>query len=179
MKKIITGVFFCITLAAIAFGCTYAYLTATDAAANKFTVGETVIEIKEEFTPPDILEPGISFTKKPWVVNTGNLPCYIRMRADFSNNKAEEFCNPLNISPDWERNTSDGYYYYKKIIQPGEKTTPLFSTVSIRQKKNDGSAYTNTDMADFEILIYAEATQHESHSGACPTNEYLTVWKQK
>lgn len=162
-------VIICVTIAS--FGTTLAWLISNDYADNQLTVGETRIELIEDYDPPAKLSPGTSFTKKPYVENTGNLPCYVRMRADFSDNRAEEFCDPLNIdTSNWVYDPSDGYYYYKSLLQPGESTTNLFTTVRIK------TTCSQADLIDFDILIYAEAVQHTDHAGSCPTTEYKTVW---
>lgn len=178
-RKLIATALACVLVCASCFGITYAYLIAKDNAANTFTVGETEIEVSEEYTPPEKLTPGISFTKKPRITNTGNLPCYVRMRADFSSSIAKEFCEPLDIDTEnWEYNSEDGYYYYKYLLNPGEETFPLFTTVTIKTFKDDEKTelYTEADMTDFDILIYGEAAQHKNHEGACEANEYQTVW---
>lgn len=177
-KKIIIAALVCILVCASSFGVTYAYLIANDSAKNVFIVGETEIDIVEEYTPPEKLTPGITFTKKPFITNTGNLPCYVRMRADFSSSTAKEFCEPLDIDiQNWEYNPTDGYYYYKKLIKPGETTTPLFTSVTLKEDKPGGGKYTDADMVNFDILIYGEASQHIDHGGSCDANEYKNVWQ--
>lgn len=176
-KKIFIVTLACVLACVSSFGATYAYLIARDEALNKFTIGETEVEITEEYTPPPKLEPGIEFTKKPMVTNTGNLPCYVRMRADFSTSVAETFCEPLDIDTvNWQYNNTDGYYYYTKLLYPGEKTESLFTTVTLKETKDDGTAYTEADLVEFEILVYAEATQHTDHNGDCAADEYLAIW---
>ena len=176
-KKIIIAVLSCVLVCASCFGITYAYLIANDNATNTFTVGETEIEVTEEYDPPEELNPGTEFTKKPSVTNTGNLPCYVRIRADFSTSVAKEFCEPLDIdTTNWEYNDSDGYYYYKHILNPGEESPALFTKVELKETKADGTEYTADDMVEFDILVYAEAIQHTDHDGECDENEYLTVW---
>lgn len=160
------------------FGTTYAVLIASDKATNEFTIGETIIEIKEDFTPPPKLEPGTEFVKKPWVVNTGNLPGYVRMRADFSDSRARDFCEDLEISADWYYNTIDGYYYYKNLLEPGKSTSALFEKVEVKTE-SAGQPLTDADMVEFDILIYAECVQHIDHSGDHAANEYLTAWQNQ
>lgn len=172
MKKRIAIVACCIALLiSLSFGATYAYLITRDEAVNIFTVGETVIEIEEEFDPPPELKPGVEFTKKPHVKNTGNLPCFVRMRADFSISDAEDFCEPLIINNKWVYNATDGYYYYKDLVQPGESTTDLFTKVKIRDD------VLQTELKEFDLLIYAEAKQHSDHDNNCPNDEFQTVWQ--
>ncbi len=165
----------CMGLFCGAFGVTYSYLIDKQSAKNTFTVGETIITVVEEigkdYIPPKKLEPGISFKKAPYVSNDGNLPCYIRMSADFSNSKAKSFCIPLEIDGNWEQG-SDGFYYYKELVYPGEKTTPLFERVQVKDDVDEN------DLVDFEIFVYGEAVQHTDHDSKHPDDEYLTVWQQ-
>ena len=118
------------------------------------TVGETITDVEESFTPPAVLEPGIEFSKAPHVNNVGNLSCYIRMRVDYSTSAAAEFSELRNMdTTNWVYNSADGYYYYKKAVPPGGKTTDLFKKVKIL------SSATMSDMENFDILIYSEAVQ--------------------
>lgn len=167
-KRILLIVIACFLMLGASFGITYAYLISDDTEINAFTVGETVIEVEEDYDPPEKLEPGISINKKPWVENTGNLPCFVRMRADFSDSKAEAFCEPLDINTeDWEYNSSDGYYYYNKLLKPGEKTSHLFTQIVI---KADSELQ---DMIDFDVPVYAEARQQGEYSA----DEYMKAWQ--
>ncbi|MEG0664548.1 MAG: TasA family protein [Clostridia bacterium] len=154
----------CVVILALSFGISYAFLIDKSYKTNSFTVGETVVEVKEEFIQPNELTPGLSFTKKPWVENTGNLPCFVRVIVAFSNNKAEEFCELNYNTGDWEKN-ADGYYYYNKILEPGKQTSPLFTTVTIKNEVIAGTPLLKTDMIDFEINIYAQSVHHVSHVG--------------
>jgi len=164
-KRILLIAIACLLMLGASFGVTYAYLISDDTKVNAFTVGETDIEVEEKYDPPKELEPGIHITKEPWVRNTGNLPCFVRMRADFSDSKAKDFCLPLNISEDWEEGT-DGYYYYKKLLAPGETTGSLFTEIVIKSDVEKG------DMIDFDVLVYAEARQQGEYS----ESDYKNVW---
>lgn len=166
----------CVLVAVLSFGISYAFLIDKAYRSNSFTVGETVIEVTEEFSPPDELIPGDAFVKKPWITNTGNLPAFIRAQIAFSNLSAQDFCELDLNTADWN-DGGDGYYYYKSLLQPGEKTKPLFTTVTIKENKQDGSSYEKADMISFELNVYAEAVGHNSHFGtACTADEYQTAW---
>jgi alternate signal-mediated exported protein len=74
-----------LAVALLLAGGVYAYLTYGTRAINEFSAGSNEIEIEETFTPPKQLKPGAnSYTKKVAVKNTGNIPCYVRVYADFS-----------------------------------------------------------------------------------------------
>lgn len=177
-KKIFLTVIACLLVVSASFGMTYAYLIANDSVSNEFTIGENKIEIEEEYDPTEKLTPGIEINKKPSVKNTGNLYCYVRMRADFSDSAAKDFCEELVMdTANWEYNSSDGYYYYKKLLAPGDSTTNLFEKIVIKTQKADGTDLTDADMIDFDVLVFAESCQHEDHDGECASGEYKTIWK--
>ncbi len=147
----------------------YAYLITQSSVTNELTVGEVRVAVEEEFDKPAKLEPGISFKKAPYAVNTGNLPCFVRMRADFTTVKAASFAEMTDFSNDWEKDNNDGYYYYKKILLPGAETTKLFQNVEI---KGTAEGVTEDMLEDFDIAIYAEAVQQ----GTYPQNQYKAAW---
>lgn len=172
-KRIFLIVLACFLVMTASFGVTYAYLVSADDTVNEFTVGENIIEVTEDkYTPPDELKPGITFDKNPCVKNTGNLPCYVRMRADFSDSTAKDFCELIGLDEtNWEYDVNDGYYYYNKLLDPNDSTTELFTQVHIKETKEDGTDYTAEDMIDFDILIYAESCRDDG------SGNYKTVWR--
>ncbi len=172
----------CITLSLLlmlfgSFGVTGAYLIHSEAKKNSLTVGETVTKLKEEYNPPAAVTPGTTFTKKPYMENQGNLACFVRMRVDFSDakagmaNNAGGFCTLNYNTTDWTYNSTDEYWYYNKILQPGESTyaNPLFTTATV------SSAVSQTDIINFDIMVYGEATQ----AGTLSAADYMTVWNNK
>ena len=151
-KTIIITVLAAALICALSFTATFAYLIDRDAAINQFYFCDNTIEIDEEFDPPAKLEPNVFFKKKPWVKNNGNLPVFVRVKVEFSNSAAEDFCYPLEIMGDWD--LIDGYYYYKKILEPDKRTdTPVFEKVHIRPDVSPAS------LVEFDIIIYAESVQ--------------------
>ena len=49
----------------------------------------------------------------------------------------------------------DGYYYYNKAINPGEKTEPLLTRLKVKETESVGS---------FEMICYEETVQSEGVS---------------
>ena len=175
---VILSIALCMTFLVLSFGITLAYLNYKVNLTNTFTIGENAIQIIEEFEPPEKLGPDMSFKKSPTVKNTGNLPCFVRMRADFSDSKMKDLCEDLDIDTTcWIYNDTDGYYYYNQLILPDETTKPLFNKVVIMKNKKSGEEITEADMRDFDVLIYAESKQHQDHSGDHNSDEYTTVWQ--
>lgn len=177
-KRILSISLICLLMSVLTLGTTYALLIHEDKVINYFTVGSTAIVIEEEFTPPPKLEPDISFVKKPEVVNTGNLPCYVRMRVDISNSDVIDYVTLKYLESDtvntenWEYNTQDGYYYYKEVLAANSRTEPIFTSVSISKYKPDGETeLTVADLEEFDISIYAESIQIEDDSIS-----YMEAW---
>lgn len=57
-----------------------------------------------------------------------------------------------------ERETLGGYFYYTKVLEPGETTPPLIKGIKtdFRLAKND----TDTDkITDFDVIVYTESVQ--------------------
>ena len=145
---IITAALIC-NIAAV--GGVIAYLTSADTAVNTYGVGHVDTDIVEEFDPPPELKPGVSFEKNVKVKNTGECPSYVRVQAVFTDGDMEKLCDV-----DWNTNDyeyRDGYYYYKNILEVGETTEPLFTTITVDENA------TADQLKDFDILVYVEAYQ--------------------
>ena len=69
----------------------------------------------------------------------------------------------------WVYNSQDGYYYYRKKISEGEKTTPLCTGFQIDPQKIDDTY--GDSIKDFEINVYEEAVQAEGFS------DYESAWR--
>ena len=56
--------------------------------------GANEITITEEYDPPDEIVPGedTAFAKRVQVENTGTVPCYVRVRLEYSDSGMKEFC---------------------------------------------------------------------------------------
>lgn len=165
-KKIALILAGCLLIAGASFGASYSYMQASDEAVNEFTIGRNEIEVTEEYEPPKELKPGVAFTKKPTVTNTGNIACWVRMRADFSDSEMEKLCE-FTIDSDWIEK-SDGYYYYTRKLEPGKSTSSLFAGTENNIKISDG--VTEEKFVNFDILIYAESC------GAEKGDTYEKAW---
>ncbi|MDO4523151.1 MAG: SipW-dependent-type signal peptide-containing protein [Eubacteriales bacterium] len=163
MRRYIWTVMAAVLVLGAGVGTSYAYLTAEDEVNNEFSVSETGITITEEFDPPKELRPGQVITKKPWIVSSSNVDCYVRAMVRFSDSRAESFCEALEIQEGWEP-AEDGYYYWKEKLAPGETTGALFETVRLREDTE------KEELVPFELLVYAEAVQ-------CGELEASDAWK--
>lgn len=171
-KKLIVLIVSIVSFIFLGIAVTFAFLTANDNAENKLKIAETDTAIIDDFEPPSAISPGVTFKKTVSVQNTGKTNSFIRMKIIFSDSKAEEFCALDGMDTEnWEY-CDDGYYYYKHIVAPSAATQPLFTDITIKTTKSDGTSYTIYDMVDFDITVYAEAIQATDYI----ESEYLTAW---
>lgn len=134
----------------LAIGGIVAYFTSGDTADNLITIGSNEIEIVEEFDPPDELTPNSTFHKDVKFENTGESPCYIRVAVKFTDMDIGKYCS-MDYNPKWVEGT-DGYWYYPDLVNPGEQTESLFTTVTI------GDVPVET-ITGFDIIVYGESVQ--------------------
>lgn len=139
----------------LAFSGIFAYLTSQDKAINTFTIGQNVSSIQETFTPPSELQQGDSCTKIVSVKNEGSVSCYVRVLAEVEDPLIAEGIEIDWNTKDWTEKQSDGYYYYKKAIEAGETTEPLFTTLTAKK-----------DLSEFRMIVYEESTQSRDYDNA-------------
>ena len=157
MKKIlsIAGIVCFSMLVAVGTHGIYSWFTDQSQRVNSFSVGMNEVEIREEF-PDQELTPGKIIKKEAGFTNTGMVPMYVRAVYLFSNKEAEEGSELLRGSTLWEK-ADDGYYYYKKIVQPQESTELFLKGIHWKKQKiTDG----------FDLTIYTETVQAAGHSSA-------------
>ena len=157
MKKIlsIAGIVCFSMLVAVGTHGIYSWFTDQSQRVNSFSVGMNEVEIREEF-PDQELTPGKIIKKEAGFTNTGMVPMYVRAVYLFSNKEAEEGSELLMGSTLWEK-ADDGYYYYKKIVQPQESTELFLKGIHWKKQKiTDG----------FDLTIYTETVQAAGHSSA-------------
>lgn len=130
-----------------------AYLTSVDTAENSFSVGNSRIQISEEFLPED-LQPGVSIAKKVNIINNGRNPCELRVLACLSDMDMQEYIDIDYNTAAWELK-EDGYYYYRDIVEAEGITEPLFTKVSVSAEAPAA------ELKDFQIYIYAESSNAE------------------
>ena len=162
-RTILLVVFLAICLNVTCFIGISAYSMAKDMAMNRVKIGNNTVTITENFVPPDELKPGIAIKKQVVVTNTGKVPCVVRVYAEFTNQDIKKFASLDFNSTDWALN-QDGYYYYKKPLNVGEKTSPLFNEIKIADSASQA------DLENFDVLVYAESLN------ATMEDQYSSVW---
>ena len=146
----------------------WTFTTNYDKKTNTAAAGLLPIEI-EESNP-------MTEEKTVWITNTYggesgfNCDCYVRAMLSYSNYDIAKALTLNNLdTTNWVYNTSDGYYYYKKVLKEGQSTTPLFSGFSVNKDLVD-TTYIGTN-ENLEINVYCEAYTADGFSS------YKDAWK--
>ena len=140
MKKFMIGALMAATLiGAVALNSgTYATLTASDNAINKFETGSVDINTEEEFSTPESWN-GSETQKKVTVKNDGKNDSLVRVAiiprwVDENGNPWLGDTSIVNINftktEKWVKDSNGEYYYYKEVVKPGESTDAIIDSVS-------------------------------------------------
>lgn len=166
---------FCVCiLACAAVSGSLAWLISTpEPVVNEFTPGEVTIKVVETFDDEHTTKQNVS------IKNIGTVPAYIRVALvpawvdDKGNIAAKpaslELNDDCNIAwgkdgngyeADWFKG-SDGFYYCKTFINPGESTPILIKSCTVKDGEHE---------YDFELQVIASAVQ------SLPTSTVEKVW---
>jgi predicted ribosomally synthesized peptide with SipW-like signal peptide len=154
---------------------TLAYYTAYGKATNVVTSGDIQLKIHEktadgnDFPAEGVyVIPGDIVSKRVSIENVCGHPFYLRVKVvSNSTNQAlsSDDCLKLDINTaDWT--FVDGYYYYNKILQPGETTPALFTQVEIVGSKVDQ----NHVGSMLSLTVNAYAVQSQNNPAEHPWN---------
>ena len=143
-----------------------AYFTSEGKAHNVITSGGVEIAVQEwadedKQTPFEDLEgimPGMTVTKIAEIKNTGASDAWVRVKVEKNIKLQGEGTSDTSLveltlnTADWTE--KDGYYYYTKVLKPGEVTAPIFTAVTF--KPDMGNEYQN---ATATVDVVAQAVQ--------------------
>ena len=135
-------------------GVTAGFLISTDSVTNRLSCGYNTAEIVENYVPLSSFAKGEEVTKEVKVRNEGSVPCYVRVFAEISRPEAREAIDVDFSTSDWSK-MSDGYYYYSRVLNAGEESSPLFTTLTAKE-----------NVSDFEMICYSESVQSYGFAGA-------------
>ena len=170
MKKKIFAICLCVAMLAIAFaGATLAYFTDKDTKTNTFTVGNVSIVLTEPnwdatgaAEAADVY-PGEALAKDPKVTNDGANPCFVRIKIEGLDQFSQNFNGAMityrtdyvdgKLGTNWQLH-SDGYFYYTKVMQPGDVTDALFEQIVIPVELTNG-----VEPAPIVVTAYAVQAQ--------------------
>lgn len=154
-----------ICIATLAAG-TLAYFTSEGKAHNVITTGGVEITVQEwadvEKTKPfeDLtgVMPNTTVTKIAEIKNTGASDAWVRVKVEKAIKLTGDGIPDVSMveltlnTADWTE--KDGYYYYTKVLKPGEVTAPIFTAVTF--KPDMGNEYQN---ATATVDVTAQAVQ--------------------
>ena len=152
---------------------TLAYYTAVGKATNVVTSGSIQLQIHEKTadgsnfpTEGVYVIPGDIVSKQVSVENVCDHPFYLRVKLISGTDNAAlrpEECLKLDIdTQSWT--LVDGFYYYNRILQPGETTPNLFTQVEIVGSKVDQTHIGST----LNLTVNAYAVQSENNTAEHP-----------
>lgn len=181
MKKKLLLLAVAMGVIALGIGSTISYFNSKDTADNVFTVGDVKISLTEPSWDPDadhVIAPNAMFEKDPQVTNIGKTPAYVRMNIEITEYAAIEkifessdFVEGYDADI-WEHAgepaIEDGKYKmkftYYKILNPGDTTEPIFTSVVFPAEIDPAVLEQMSDK--FEINITADAIQAEGFANA-------------
>ena len=175
-KRILCLTVLVICLATLATG-TMAYFVAEETAYSVITTGCLYMELKQEtedgrpLPQEGVLNvvPATAADQVAYVKNKGSVPFFTRVLvekklspAEGSDAQLDAALVTLNINEDdWTE--KDGFYFYKRILKPGQETAPLYTEVGFAPEM--GNEYMD---AKVEIRVLAQAVQ-SANNGADAT----------
>lgn len=184
--KIIAATVSAVCVVLVAVGVVFAYMTDSREKDNSFTVGYDSIEIVEDFSPPSQQQPTTTYKKQVQIKNNGNVPCYIRVYADFSDSTVRS----RSYFSDSDDISADTYYYsanrdttapdsYVKHLPDGWEFVPdndteypalagyYYYTQPVQPNdstpslfKHIKTVYTDeSEIRQYDVMVYAESVQ--------------------
>lgn len=150
-----------------------AYYTTIGKVTNVVTSGDIQLKIHEktadgsDFPAEGVyIIPGDIVSKQVTVENICSHPFYLRVKlVGGSNNEtlSADECLKMDINTiNWT--AQDGFYYYNRILQPGETTEALFTQVEIVGSKVDQTHIGST----LSLTVNAYALQSENNPAEFP-----------
>ena len=123
--------------AAVSVGASLAFFTNSSSSTNVVTMGNVQIKLNDAYTDPGIVMPGAAVPQTVSVTNTGSSPAYVRVKVGrcWTRNPGGAAAlggtDPglieiaVSHPDDWVL-SSDGYYYYQRILGPSQTSSALF-----------------------------------------------------
>lgn len=148
--------YFLFLLAAVlvlgAVGGTLGYYKNSAGVTNRISTKESGVTLREVFNPADHWLPGETKEKKVSFSNSGDVPQVIRFQ--YTGKWSDSSGTPLpglTVQPtvnltntgNWEE--IDGWYYYKKVLQPNDVTANVIESVTFDASLTNGGYDGKTD----------------------------------
>lgn len=174
-------------------GITLAYFTANKSVDNAITIGKNEIEVSEDFVPPAEQTTDTKYKKQISVVNTGNVDCYVRVYADFSDEAIREksyFSNDTDMETaqyysavrdmtndnTYVNHLPEGWVFVPDNSSETKLAGYYYYTEPIKPNESTPPLFTfvrteydnANDIKQYDIIVYSESVQTTDSSG----NEY-------
>lgn len=182
-------------------GVILAYFGAKDEEPNLVGVGENDISVAEEFTPPEQTNEPFKYRKLVKIENTGSIPCYVRVRLEFSNSdvqscasfSADETDTPAdstfysadinasnpyisNLPAGWEyvkdQSTDDPTAGYYYYKTPVDPESSTAALISWVKMNYDGN-----EIQAHDIYVYSESVQTIDPTTGTDYDDWKAAWK--
>lgn len=203
--KIITAAVSVVCVLLVAVGVVLAYMTDNRDKSNSFTVGYDSIEIIEDFSAPPAQSTETIYKKQVQIKNNGNIPCYIRVYADFSDSSIRNYSYFSNSDDSTaagayfsaDRDTTNPNSYVNKLPEgwefvPDNDTAnsalagyyyyknpvqPNESTPALFKYIKTNYAADESEIRQYDVIIYAESVQTVLQSGN-QASSYSEAWSE-
>lgn len=151
--------YFLFLLAAVlvlgAVGGTLGYYKNSAGVTNRISTKESGVTLREVFNPADHWLPGETKEKQVSFSNSGDVPQVIRFQ--YTGKWSDSSGTPLpglTVQPtvnlantgNWEE--IDGWYYYKKVLQPNDVTANVIKSVTFDKSLTNGGYDGKADYSD-------------------------------
>ena len=178
---------FVIIILLLVIGGTYALFSSSSMFENDFTVGNYDVVTNETISSPSDWMPGDTITKSITATNNGNKKAAFRVKYTESWEDSDENDITSSVPNDaviinftnqdeWIYDSTDGYYYYKYVVEPNEVTSSFISGVTLNSNlygnencSMDGDTYNCTDRLDgvsnanYKINFTKETVQYDKY----------------
>lgn len=187
-----TGLIIALIVSCLAMGAVYAYWIENMSLNNEFVADTLEATIEETFTQGTA--PSGEVTKKVTFKNNGSAAAFLRVaysetwtngsdsdKGILSNKVGNRDVAVKNWNwNDWQ-DGSDGWYYYKKLLQPGENSSQVLDKVTFPEYTGEYECY---EGADYQLyfrmeLLQASDSPRTLNSDAVNADSSTTVWGKK
>lgn len=169
-KSLLVGMLVFSLAALLVVGGTMAWFTDNAKVTNLFTAGTVEIKVNEHgFKDIEDWNPGDTTDKDVSVISNGSKQTYVRVKLTPVWYEGEEVADDVDadnveliLDADWEDNwvKSEGWYYYKEILNQGGETELLLDAVHLKGEETDD------DYQGLTLCIEVEADAVQASNGA-------------
>ena len=113
----------------------FAAWSVTGEIVNQLTTLVVRGAIEEEYVQNQTITTNQVVGKKVWVKNTGTADAIVRAKVSYGFDDGTEIKDSdiafTYNNADWTYDNTDGYYYYKAVLKPGDKSTDMFDSFTL------------------------------------------------